>query len=746
MQRSIAALLAVFAMSCAHGKQPIDTAECPPTEATTVSPSGKVANSVAAIAPVPNIPTKWVATARAADDPMDAAKQPFGLEEYYLARRVLAPSYSPDSSMILFNLASYDMPRGKSEMDIYRVNADGSDLRRLTRFEGLDFGPIWTPDGKSFYFVSTREKGAQLWKMPIDGGEPKKITNISTGISQPTISADGKKLVFSSSVYPEYGADDAKNKALNDDIEGNPLQAHLADHLLYRHWTSWADGTRSHILVFNLEDSTTIDATPGDFESPVFGGSFDVSPKSDEICFASNREDPDAQAWTTNSDIWVVPMEGGKAKNLTESNKAYDGSPRYSPDGRYIAFERQLMPGYESDRFRITLYDRQSGDIKILTEKFDNQIMGFHWAANSKTIIFHAQVEGRFPLYKIEIENAEISMLPVPSVRAFDMADNGAITFTHNSVATPDELFSLDPASGEIIKMTSFNKAISDKYDIRPVEEIWVEGPDDGKIHTFIVKPHGFNPAKKYPLIINVHGGPQYQWADSFRGDWQVYPAAGYVVAFPNPHGSTGYGHKYTEAISKDWGGKVYNDVMAVTDHLAKLNYVDEDNMGAMGWSYGGYFMNWLIGHSDRFKAVVSMMGIYDVDAFHASTEELWFPEWDVGGTPWENPEAYAKWNPADHAKNFKTPTLVITGEKDYRIPYTQSLMLFNALRRQNVPARLIVFPDDGHWPNFVKSMPLYYAAHLDWFHKYLGGAPCSLDIKKMVQGRAFKEPEKTDK
>jgi dipeptidyl aminopeptidase/acylaminoacyl peptidase len=326
----------------------------------------------------------------------------------------------------------------------------------------------------------------------------------------------------------------------------------------------------------------------------------------------------------------------------------------------------------------------------------------------------------------------------IPSVRDFAVSGKGDIAFTFNSVATPPELYVLRAGETTARKLTNFNDAIVAEYDIRPLEELWVDGPAGRKVHVFVVKPHGFEAGKKYPLILNVHGGPQFQWADSFRGDWQVYPAAGYVVAFPNPTGSTGYGHDYMAAISQDWGGRVYREILAVTKALSQLDYVDPKRMGAMGWSYGGYMMNWLLGKRAEFAAIASMMGLFDLRAFYGSTEELWFPEWDIGGTPWDNPEAYARFDPASHIAAMSTPTLIVTGKKDYRVPYTQSLQLFTSLRRRNVPARLVVLPNDGHWPSVSTGMPLYYAAHLDWFHRYLGGEPSPIDPMHLVRGVGF--------
>jgi dipeptidyl aminopeptidase/acylaminoacyl peptidase len=333
-------------------------------------------------------------------------------------------------------------------------------------------------------------------------------------------------------------------------------------------------------------------------------------------------------------------------------------------------------------------------------------------------------------------------MLEGQTIREFTVApDQKSVLFVRNTVGEPTELWRHAFGEKAPKRITSLNDEAMKDVDVRPAEEMWVKGADGAEVQVFVVKPHGFDPAKKYPLILNVHGGPQMMWADSFRGDWQVYPGAGYVVAFPNPHGSTGYGQAFTDAISKDWDGKVMTDVAKVADALAALPYVDSSRMGAMGWSWGGYAMMWLEGHTTRFKALAAMMGVYDLPAMHGATEELWFPEWDLGGAPTANKAAYDRMNPANHAQAFKTPCLVITGEKDYRVPYTQSLEFFTDLQTQGVPSRLIVFKNDGHWPDKLKSMPVYYNAHLEWFHTYLGGAPAPWSTEELIRNRVF-DPE----
>jgi dipeptidyl aminopeptidase/acylaminoacyl peptidase len=330
---------------------------------------------------------------------------------------------------------------------------------------------------------------------------------------------------------------------------------------------------------------------------------------------------------------------------------------------------------------------------------------------------------------KIEklIENVPVSSFDISAANDFAIF---TYTFTHK----PVEIARYDFLKKEMKDLTSFNKEFTDSVDVQPSEKVWVKGADGIPVHVFIVKPHGFDPNKKYPVVINVHGGPQMQWMDSFRADWQIYPSAGYIVVYPNPHGSTGYGQKYTAAISNDWDGKVYEDIMKVTDYMETLPYVDKNKIGAMGWSYGGYFMNLLQAKTKRYKCLASMMGIYDLNQFKEDTEEQWFSNWDLGR------KDFQKMSPSEYASNFSTPTLIITGEKDYRVTYLNSLRYFTVLQTKGIESRLIVFKNDGHWPSGLKSMPLYYNAHLEWFHKYLGGAPAPWDSKKMVRNLHYVE------
>ena len=671
-----------------------------------------------------------------------AQKKAFTIDDLYQLKSVSAPHVSPDGKMIAVSVTEYFLKKGKSNSDIYVMKIDGSDIRRMTNSPSADFSPAWMPDGKSLLFLSSRKDGVQAWKLPVDGGEPEQLTDISTGVSNLKVLPNGKGFLFASDVYPEYGADDAANKKVDDARERGPLKSHLADRLLYRHWTSWQDGKRTHTFYFDLTTNKYTDLTPGDYDAPGFGmAEAVVSPEGNEVCFVSNH-DAD-EALSTNKDLFLVPTSGGEAKNITETNKAYDGDPQYSPDGKYIAYRTQKIPRYESDLIRLAIYNRATGQRDDLTDgKFDNWVTSVEWAPDSRSIYFTADVKGDEPIYSYDLKSGKISLLiNAQYIDAFDISPDGrTLVYTRRSVGEPVDVWSATIKKGVAEnprRLTFFNKNVEDGVDIRPAEQLWIKSPTGVNVQTFLVKPHNFDPNKKYPLILNVHGGPQSQWADAFRGDWQVYPGAGYIVAFPNPHGSTGFGQAYTAEISKDWGGKVYEDVMAVADSLSHLPYVDANRMGVMGWSFGGYMMMWLEGHTTQFKAIACMMGVYDLTAMHGATEELWFPEWDLNGKPWTS-DLYQKWSPNNFVKNFKTPCLVITGEQDFRVPYTQSLEFFTDLQEMGVPSRLIVFENDGHWPNYVKSMPLYYDAHLDWFHKYLGGEPAPYDVQKMVRNQAF--------
>lgn len=670
--------------------------------------------------------------------PAIAQKRAFTIEDFYRVKSLSELSLSRDGKLAVFTVATPDLPRAKRTQRIWILEGAGVAPRELTRGDA-DTNGQFSPDGRSVVFL----RSSNLWLIPLSGGEARQLTDISTAVSDPIWSPDGKWIVFATDVYPECGGDDACNKRVADRWSGGKLKAHMGDALLARHWNAWRDGTATHTWLLNVESGETRDLTPGKLDWPPFqlggGVQYDFSPDGRELAIVSNHDPQPASS--TNNDIWLLSLtdKSAQPRNITASNPAYDGTPRYSPDGRWIAYRMQKIPGYESDLVRLALYDRTAGTSRIITPTFDNWVDDFAWSEDSKSIYFSGPVEGHNPVFRLDLASgATTKLLDDRTIDDFEVAAGNAIYYIGRSVGEPTELYRADFATGAAgrKKLTHFNEALANEVDIRPAEVMWVTGAEGKRIQVYLVKPHGFDPAKKYPLILNVHGGPQQQWADSFRGDWQVYPGAGYIVAFPNPHGSTGFGQDFTASISGDWGGKPYEDVMKVADALEKLPYVDRNRIGAMGWSYGGYMMNWIEGHTDRFKAIASMMGLFDLRSMYFGTEELWFPEWDLRGQPW-NSELYEKWSPSNFVKSFKTPCMVITGERDYRVPYTQGLQMFTALQKMGVPSRLIVYSEAGHWPSWYE-MALYYTAHLEWFQKYLGGGGPPWSTEAFLRNAVF--------
>lgn len=665
-------------------------------------------------------------------------KRALTLEDLYRVRYPGALTISQDGREALFTLSTSDLRKGTSDTNIWRMNLINQSVQQLTFHEKADYSPHYSKDGKWIYFISNRNEGPQLWRMATGGGEPRQLTHFETGISSPVLLPDGRHILFSSFVFPECGADSDCNRKYQKRLDNGPAQGHYATSLLYRHWNHYRDWTYSHIFELDMETGEIRALTDGKTDFPCYGGSMVLSPDGTQLCVTVNNDTNKAES--TNTDLLLINLKSGRKTDLTSANPAYDGDPQFSPDGRYLAYRYQKIPGYESDRFRLAVYDLKEKRTTFLTESFDNWIQEVHWGPDSKTIYFTAPEKGYTPLYRISMTDGALKkQLDGHVLHSFRVTSDNRVVFIRSSVGEPHEIWSFMPEKErKASQISSFNAPVAEEVDIRPAEIMWFEGADGRQIQTFVVKPHDFDSAKTYPLIINVHGGPQMMWADSFRGDWQVYPGSGYVVAFPNPHGSTGYGQEFTAAISRDYDGRVMTDVLAVTEGLAALPYVDKERMGAMGWSWGGYAMMWLEGQQQSFKALVAMMGIFDLKSMYYATEELWFPDWDNGGTPWENDAYYQRATPSNYVENFKTPCLVITGERDYRVPYTQSLQFFTALQKMNVPSELIVFSNDGHWPDTVKSMPIYYNAHLEWFHKYLGGDAAPFVTEDMLRNIAF--------
>lgn len=663
---------------------------------------------------------------------MFAQKKPFTIEALYKVKGVGAPSFSPDGKKAIFTVSQSNLQTAKSNTDIYIMNSDGSGITPLINSDKSEYEPQWLTDSEILYQV-----GGNLYKFNLATRKNEQLTSLSIGLSTPVITPDKQKIIFATMLYPQCGASDSCNQAETEKYEKSPLKAYIADELMFRHWTSYKEELDPHLVMYDLKTKKITDLASSVWLGDAFmlggGMKYAISPDGKEAAFISTDDKGSRIASSTNSDIFIIDINNpSSVKNITKDNKAWDGAPVFSPDGKYIAYKFQKEADYEADRYRLGIYDRAANTFTNLTEDFDYNVEDMIWSDDSKTIYFTSEVKGYTPIHKIDLASKKIEQISGNiTVSGFDVNKNKDILFGGRNIDKPTEIYILNKDKS-VKKVTAFNDSFLSEYDVRPAEQVWIEGADGIKVHTFIVKPHNFDPNKKYPIVLNVHGGPQSAWLDAFRGDWQVYSGYGYIIAFANPHGSTGYGSAYTRAISGDYGGKVFEDLMKVTDYLEALPYVDKDRMGAMGWSFGGYMMNWFQAQTTRFKCLASMMGLYDLESMWGATEELWFVNKDLAGQPWTS-DNYDKYSPSNFVKNFKTPTLILTGELDYRVPYTQSVQYFTTLQTLGIDSRLVVFKNDGHWPHNLKSMPLYYNSHLEWFNKYLGGDKAPYDSKDML-------------
>ncbi len=555
---------------------------------------------------------------------------------------------------------------------------------------------------------------------------PAKSRTCSTEASGLLVTPDGKRLVFLSSVYPVCAEDDVCNKRKLDEETQSKVKARVITSLLFRHWNQWEGERRQHLLTINVDGTEVKDLTSGLRDVPPFslGGPDDyaVSPDSAELAFVTNA-DPEP-ALSTNSDIYTVSLDGGDPRKITAGLGA-DNSPQYSPDGKYLAFRSQARPGYESDRWRLMVLDRATGRSTNLTEGLDRWVGSFTWSPDSTRIFFTVEDRGRTGVQMVLATGGGSRNIISGSSSLDDVqftSDGRTMIYTEETGSRPAEIFRADSSGGAEVALTHLNDALLSRVQLTPLDEMSVESADKTRVHAFVVKPPGFSETQKYPVLFLIHGGPQGAWGETWTYRWnaQVFAAAGYLVVMPNPRGSTGYGQKFIDEINGDWGGKPYDDIMAVVDSVAALKYVDPDRMAAAGASYGGYMIDWILGHTTRFKALVSHDGVFDLRSMAASTEELWFPQWEFKGMPWDNPEMYARWSPSYFVKDFKTPTLVIHGEEDYRVPLDQGLQLFTALQVQKVPSKLLEFPGEGHWVLKPQDSVLWYHTVLDWIGEWL--------------------------
>jgi len=658
-------------------------------------------------------------------NPADA-KRPLTFEDLMKVERISDPQVSPDGKWIAYVQGTVRLAENKTVRHIWLVPAEGGEPKQLTRGEGSDTRPRWSPEGKSIAFMSTRGGSSQIWMIRVDGGESRQITSLSTEADGVTWARSANTLLFTSKVFPSCADDDCNSKRLDERAKGK-VKAQIIDELLFRHWAEYREGKYTHLFAVSAEGGKPRDLTPGAVDSPTwFLGAPDgyaISPDGKEVCFTSNRSGGSSIAWTTNNDLLLVPAEGGEPKNITGDNPGSDASPQYSPSGRYIAYTSQARNGYEADLLRLRSYDRETGKVKDLTSGFDQHVGTFAWATDNDTIYFASPERGRQPIFKTSVSKPKVEKVLDGVIEDFQITPDGKwLVLSRSSLTQPSEIYRAATAGGTLAQISRANDALLAELDMNPVEDVTTKGALGAEIHSLLVKPPGFDPAKRYPAIVLIHGGPQGAWDDAWGYRWnaQMFAARGYVVIMTNFHGSTGYGQAFTEQISGDWGGACYEDVMMATDHLESLPYVDKTRIGAAGASFGGYMVNWIAGHSNRFKALVSHDGVYDSRSMFGETEELWFDEWEHGGLPWEKREAYEKSSTSNHVQNIQTPMLIVHGELDYRVPVGQGIQLFQSLQRRGVPSRFLYFPDEGHWVLKPQNSQLWYRTVLAWLDKYL--------------------------
>jgi dipeptidyl aminopeptidase/acylaminoacyl peptidase len=687
------------------------------------------------------------------------AKYPFTFEDMMKLKRVGEPVPSPDGKWVLFAAVDVDLAANKKTSHIWIVPLAGGPERVLIADQDGD-RPRWAPDGKRFAFLSNKEGGSQIWVADFDDTAGavtvvNKLTSIATEAGGEIWAPDGKNILFTSDVYPECdGAPEAEvtcNAKEVKDTEDSKVKAIIFDRLLYRHWNAYKRGLRTHIFVipvyalFGYPGGTgpmTVsglvphDLTPGDYDAPPFslGGqdNYAFSPDGQEICYTSNHDK--VEAASTNNDLWIVSVNGGaagsvQAKNITTDNPASDSTPLYSPDGKYIAYRAQQRPGYESDRFRLMLYDRKTGEKRDLTETFGGWIGTFTWFPDSSRIYFSSESSGISPVFAIHPAGPEAKALFVRE-NAAGYSDDLAITndgkillFTRMTLQHPVEIYKLAlPPESAVQPLTHMNDAVLSQVAMSPLEPFWFTGAHGDKVEGFLVKPPNFDASKKYPVKFLIHGGPEGAWGDdwSYRWNPELFATNGYVVIMINFHGSTGYGQKFIDAINGDWGGAPFEDLMKGLDYAeAHYGFIDKDRECALGASYGGYMANWVVGHTDRFKCIVSHDGMFNSISAWGTTEELWFNNWEFKGTPYTNPAMYEKWSPRNSAKKFKTPTLVVHGQLDYRLDVSEGFQLFTTLQTMGVPSKMLYFPDEGHWVLKPQNSQLWWKTVSDWVDQW---------------------------
>ncbi len=658
------------------------------------------------------------------------------VDDMLAMQRVGEPAVSPDGAWVAFSVRDTDLDANKGRFDLWLAKVDGSATRRLTSHPDNDTSPAWSPDGAYVYFQSTRGGSSQVWRIAVAGGEAEQVTRLPLDVNGFKLFPDGQRLAVAIDVWPEAKTL-ADSVAKDEAVAKDKVDVQAYDQLLFRHWDGWEDGKYSHVFVWTppalggkADDAR--DLTAGlttDAPTHPFGGMEEISiaPDGKALAFVA-RVGGREIAWTTNTDAFLVATDGkSKPVALTAANKAYDFSPTFSPDGKSIAISAMARPGFEADRQRLAIIDVASKKTRVVTEAWDRSVGGITWSADGKTIYTDSDNVGNHSLYAIDVASGKATLLVDKGTNGDVKLAGGRLLFSRDTLRQPAELFTIKPDGSDQRQVTHVNDARVAAITWGEYEQFSFTGAKGDTVYGYVMKPAGFDArkTKKAPVAFLIHGGPQGSFGDHFHYRWnpQTYAGHGYAAVFIDFHGSTGYGQAFTDAIRGDWGGAPYEDLMKGLDAaLAKYPWLDGDRMAALGASYGGYMINWIHGNTKRFKALVCHDGNLDERMAYYDTEELWFPEWEHGGPPWDAAATYGKHNPIDLVKNWSTPTLVIHGGRDFRVVDTQGMSTFTALQRKGVASRFLHFPNENHWVLKPLNSKRWHEEVLAWLDKYAAG------------------------
>jgi dipeptidyl aminopeptidase/acylaminoacyl peptidase len=653
---------------------------------------------------------------------------PFSIHDMLAMDRISDPQVSPDGNWVVFVMRQTNLEANKGRTDLWLVRADGTALTRLTSHPESDSNPRWSADGKSVWFISTRSGSSQVWRIRIDGGEAQKVSDESLDVGNLVVSPSGEHIAFTMEVFPDANTP-AETKDRLEKLGKAKASGKIFERIFVRHWDTWMDGRRSHLFVMPADGGKAIDVMPGmdaDTPSKPFGGPEEIAftPDGTGIVFAA-RDVGAKEPWSTDFDLYLAPVDGSELpKCLTQSNEAWDTNPVFSPDGKTLAYLAMARPGYEADRFRIILRGWPDGPERVLTEKWDRSPSSICFSADGQTIYATAGNTGQTSLFAVDAKTSAAKIVVREGSIASPAVAGDRVIYCLNNLRSPVELYSVRPDDGDVRKITNINAEKIAAARMGEYEQFSFAGWNDETVYCYVVKPVDFDSSRKYPVAFLIHGGPQGSFGNTFHYRWnpQAYAGAGYAAVMVDFHGSTGYGQAFCDSIRGDWGGKPLVDLQkGLAAALERYPWMDGDRVGALGASFGGYMINWIAGNwPDRFRCLVNHDGNLCERMAYFDTEELWFPEWDHLGTPWDNPEGYEKHNPVNFVKNWKTPMLVIHGALDFRVADTQGLGTFNALQRRGIPSKLLYFPDESHWVQKPTNSILWHETVLAWLDQWL--------------------------